>query len=249
MTKFTLTPEPSPLQRQRYFQSLEEPQEFFLEELVRSGQFWTHDDGSYGVTHGEKLVEFLSSDPKNSKRQLRRLHDQNGFSTALVKSYDRNLMKSCAELGWVASVGGFLFRKREARTHTAFRKAEMNASTPNDVVPLWEINDDFFESQAEIANLAETHKLWTVRVDGKLAGCRVSNHFIEGSDTVDIGMMVAPSFRRQGLGTHIVNELANRAEREGFRPICGCGARNAASKATLEKAGFVSDHRLLSFAA
>jgi len=64
---------------------------------------------------------------------------------------------------------------------------------------------------------------------------------------VDIGMMVAPSFRRRGLGTHIVSEIANRIEKAGLRPICGCGAANTASKSTLEKAGFVSENQLMSF--
>ncbi|SDX91687.1 Protein N-acetyltransferase, RimJ/RimL family [Ruegeria halocynthiae] len=247
MSGFTRSPDPSLQLRQQYLESLEEPQEFFLEELVGLGQFWTHDDGSYAVTHGKTLVEFFSPNPKNSTSLLLHLHDQDGYSTALVKSYDLDLVRSCKELGWIASVGGFLFRKRETRTRTAFHNVEMSAATPVDVDPLWEVNDDFFARQAEITSLAETGKLWTVRVDGEITGCGVSNRFIEDSDAVDVGMMVAPSLRRRGLGTHIVSEIANRVESAGLRPICGCGASNTASKATLEKAGFVSEHQLLSF--
>lgn len=246
MSEFTHSPEPSP-QRQHYLQSLEEPQEFFLEELVGLGQFWTHHDGSYGVTNGKTLVEFFSPDTENSTKHLRHLHDQDGFSSALVKSFDHHFVRACEELGWKASVGGYLFRKREAHTHIAFQNAEISPATPIDVHPILAINDDFFENEGEIARLVETDKLWSVRVDGEIAGCGVANQFIEGSDAVDVGMMVAPDYRRKGLGTYIVSEIANKIEREGLRPICGCGASNAASKATLEKAGFVSDHQLLSF--
>lgn len=150
-------------------------------------------------------------------------------------------------VGWTTSVGGFLFRRRETRTHKTFQNAEISAATPIDIHSILAINDDSFENEGEIAGLIETDKLWTVRVDGEIAGCGVVNQFIEGHDAVDVGMMVAPDYRRKGLGTYIVSEIANKIEREGLRPICGCGASNAASKATLEKAGFVSDHQLLSF--
>lgn len=246
MSGFTRSLKPS-LRRRQYLQSLEEHQEFFLEELVGLGQFWTHGEGSYGVTHGKTLVEFFSPDPENSTRLLRQLHNQNGFSTALAKSFDHDFVRASEELGWTASVGGFLFRRRETHGHVTFQNAEISAAKPIDVHSLLAINEDFFANEGEIAGLVETRKLWTVKVDGEIAGCGVANQFIEGSDAVDIGMMVAPDYRRKGLGTYIVSEIANTIEREGLRPICGCGASNTASKATLEKAGFVSDYQLLSF--
>ncbi len=249
MSGFTRSPEPSLLLRRQYLQSLEEPQEFFLEELVESGQFWTQEDGSYGVINGNVLVEFFSADPTNSKRLLSDFRDLHGFSTALVKSYDRHFVRPCEELGWTGSVGGFLFRKREPRDQIAFPNAEMRAAKPTDLAALWAINDGFFASEGEIAGLAESDKLWTVRVDGRVAGCGVSNRFIKDCEAVDVGMLVAKGFRQRGLGTYIVSEIANRIERKGLRPICGCGARNLASKATLERAGFVSDHQFLSFEA
>ena len=79
----------------------------------------------------------------------------------------------------MASVGGFLFRKRETRVYSAFQNAEISAAISTEVEPLWEINEDFFESQEEIAALAKTDKLWTVRVDGEIAGCGLSIELIE----------------------------------------------------------------------
>ncbi|MGR3501479.1 GNAT family N-acetyltransferase [Pseudaestuariivita sp.] len=228
--------------------ALAEPQEYFLEELVRSGQFWVTDDGSYGVTSGKSLVEFFCADPAISAGILRQLQKQAGLSTALVKSFDGDFKQACAALGWTGSVGAFLFRERHAYAPTVFPDADKSAAQHGDLDELWEINHDFFESRDEIAALADSNKLWTVRVGGKIAGCGLSNRFHEESPAVDIGMMVAPGFRRKGLGTHIVIEMANRAEQAGLRPICGCAASNAASKATLEKAGFVSAHQLMSFA-
>ena len=151
MSELTPASRPLPQLRQQYLKSLEEPQEFFLEELVSTGQFWTNDEGSYGVINGRSLVEFFSPDLKSSTRLLRRLHDQHRFSTALVKSYDCNFMGSCQELGWKGAVGGFLFRKRKNPTYTVFRNAVLSAAVRTDVEPLWEINDDFFESDCQYA--------------------------------------------------------------------------------------------------
>lgn len=247
MSGFARSSQLSPLLRRQYLASLEEPQEWFLEELVGLGQVWTHEDGSYGVTNEKILVEFFSADPTNAEKLLHDFWGQHCFSTALVKSYDYDFVRSCENLGWTSSVGGFLFRKRKPRGQAAFDGAEIRSTTPTDVHVIWQINDNFFDNEDEVANLAVSNKLWTVTVDGEIAGCGVSNRVIKKSDAVDVGMMVASKFRRRGLGTYIVSEIADRIEREGLRPICGCGASNLASKATLEKAGFVSDHQLLSF--
>ncbi len=227
--------------------SLEEPQEWFLEKLVALGQIWTHEDGTYAVTHEQTLVEFFGANPARTKEQLRDFQSQHGFSVALVKSYDRDLVRSCAQLGWTPNVGGYLFRKRNPQPQISFQGAAIRATTSADVHAIWQINDAFFCSEDEVASLATSNKLWTVTVEGEIAGCGVSIRVIAGGDAVDIGMMVAPHHRRRGLGTYVVNAIAHQVERDGSRPICGCGAANVASKATLEKAGFVSEHQLVSF--
>jgi len=246
MSGFTRTAKPSPLLRHPYLQSLEEPQEWFLEELVNSGQFWTHPDGSYCVTNGAHLVEFFSANAAITDQRLRDFCDQHGVSEALVKSFDRDLVRSFELLGWTASVAAHLFRKRASRDHKAVHGAEMHAATSSDVDAIWRINTDFFASATEIAHMAQAGTLWTVRVTGDIVGCGTSIPVIAGGDAVDVGMMVAPHLRRRGLGTYIASEVANRIERAGLRPICGCAVSNTASKLALESAGFVSDHQLLS---
>ena len=41
--------------------------------------------------------------------------------------------------------------------------------------------------------------------------------------------------------------MAARAEAEGLVPTAGCAVDNPVSRRTLERAGFVADHRLLQF--
>jgi RimJ/RimL family protein N-acetyltransferase len=61
----------------------------------------------------------------------------------------------------------------------------------------------------------------------------------------DLGMVVAQAERGRGLGTAMLGYLKQHCYALGYRPICSCAADNAASKRAIEKAGFISEHRLV----
>ena len=64
----------------------------------------------------------------------------------------------------------------------------------------------------------------------------------------DLGMVVARSHRGKGLGSALLVRLKGRCYEAGWRPICSCAAANGASKRAIEKAGFISDHRMVEIA-
>jgi GNAT superfamily N-acetyltransferase len=55
----------------------------------------------------------------------------------------------------------------------------------------------------------------------------------------DIYMAVAEAWRRQGLGSYLVQELKRIAYENGDVPACRCNVNNVPSRRTLQKAGFV----------
>jgi GNAT superfamily N-acetyltransferase len=55
----------------------------------------------------------------------------------------------------------------------------------------------------------------------------------------DIYMSVAEPFRRRGLGAYLVQELKRTCYETGDLPAARCNPTNQASRATLQKAGFV----------
>ncbi|GCE07146.1 GNAT family N-acetyltransferase [Dictyobacter aurantiacus] len=61
----------------------------------------------------------------------------------------------------------------------------------------------------------------------------------------DLGMVVAQAYRGRGLGSSMLLRLKQHCYASGWRPICSCEATNAASKRAIEKAGFVSEHRIV----
>ena len=64
----------------------------------------------------------------------------------------------------------------------------------------------------------------------------------------DLGMVVARSYRGRGLGSFMLTQLKNRCYEAGWKPICSCEVANRASKRAIEKAGFVSEQRMVKVA-
>lgn len=61
----------------------------------------------------------------------------------------------------------------------------------------------------------------------------------------DLGMITAKQHRRQGIGAFILARLKQECYRRNAKPICSCAADNLPSRKTIEKAGFITQHRLL----
>ena len=75
-------------------------------------------------------------------------------------------------------------------------------------------------------------------VDGAIAGTGgILFHY--NRPYGDIYMAVAESFRRRGFGSYLVQELKRICYEQGSVPAARCRATNIASRATLQKAGFV----------
>jgi RimJ/RimL family protein N-acetyltransferase len=78
---------------------------------------------------------------------------------------------------------------------------------------------------------------WLVEIDGIVAGTAgVYYHY--NPPYGDVYMEVADQFRRQGFGSYLVQEMKRICYRSGKIPAARCNPDNAASRATLEKAGF-----------
>jgi GNAT superfamily N-acetyltransferase len=61
----------------------------------------------------------------------------------------------------------------------------------------------------------------------------------------DLGIVVAREARGQGLARTTLIHMKSHCYTHGWQPICSCAADNVASKGAIERAGFSSDHRLV----
>ncbi len=247
MIKLTEVREPPQSLREKYLNSLPEPQEHYLELLVSKGKTWQFEDAGYVVQSGNRLVElFVLPDHSHRLSEL--------FNTAMLtseavgvlcKSYDAQLLHAALSKPANVKPGGLLFRRILNDSHPNREDVIIRPGQIGDAADVFSINDDFFESEAEIESYAASGGLFILESNGMIAGCGIGERVIENRDDVDIGMLVATNHRRKGYGTHLVSFLKHYFLKQNMTPICGCGPSNVASRRALEKAGFVSEHRIL----
>lgn len=79
---------------------------------------------------------------------------------------------------------------------------------------------------------------WLLEIDGTVAG-RGGILFHYNQPYGDIYMEVNESFRQRGLGSYLVQEIKRIAHEYGAIPCARCNPDNAASRRTLQRAGFV----------
>ncbi|MGJ8529921.1 GNAT family N-acetyltransferase [Maritalea sp.] len=231
--------------RNRYLESLPEPQEWFLEELVRAGEVWETPGEGYAVFSGDALVEFHTMDSDDARLHLSSLIRQRPFRKVLCKSFDHVLIDAAKKLGWTLVETGFLFRKRNRVALNKTKSFQLVRASSTDLPDAWTIGRDFYDSKDEVEQIFRSNGLWIGSNDGKMVGNGVMIPVDGSGNVVDVGMVTRRSQRNKGFASLIVAGLADMLESEGKRPICGCAETNLASKAALEKAGFVSEHRLV----
>jgi GNAT superfamily N-acetyltransferase len=94
------------------------------------------------------------------------------------------------------------------------------------------------EDAPEIARDLDKDATWVVEYEGVVAAAGdILYHY--NRPYGDIYMKVAEPFRRRGLGTYLVQELKRICYEGGSIPAARCNPRNAASRQTLQRAGFV----------
>ncbi|MDF1695348.1 MAG: GNAT family N-acetyltransferase [Saprospiraceae bacterium] len=80
-----------------------------------------------------------------------------------------------------------------------------------------------------------------------IGACEVRKS-MTNSSVSDIGMLVAPSFRKQGYGSYLLYKAKMIAIESGRTPICSCEKENIGSYKSITNAGFISIDRLLKIA-
>lgn len=121
-------------------------------------------------------------------------------------------------------------------------------AAPDDVERVRAANHlEVFDDPADIPLWVEKGRVTLFELSGEVAGFGLCTPV--GAETLgcDLGVRVCPPYQGRGLGAWIIARMASRARALGLVPTAGCAFDNAVSRRTLERAGFVADHRLLHF--
>lgn len=106
------------------------------------------------------------------------------------------------------------------------------------------MSEDFFEELEEQIVKEEIFVLYSNDI---LIAAGVAQKVFPSMNYYDISMIVKVDCRNKGIGTYIITKLRETCCRHNIVPICGYWYYNYASKRTLEKAGFISNHRIITF--
>jgi GNAT superfamily N-acetyltransferase len=86
---------------------------------------------------------------------------------------------------------------------------------------------------------------WLIECDGVIVATGgIATHY--NPPYGDLYMEVDVQFRRRGYGSYLIQELKRASYETGLVPAARCNVANVASRATLQKAGFLPCARLLS---
>jgi GNAT superfamily N-acetyltransferase len=246
---------PAPL-RAAYLRSLGEPQELYVESLVQTGRtVLIRDDDDqvigYAVLAEATIVEFFVIPDALSvlPSAFAATREQTHAERALCKTFDHLMITAAASTPARTRTTGHLFRIVRDPGFATDPAVAHRIGRSSDADAIWSIHDGFFDDLDEVERyLAEGTLHLYETAGGELLGCGIRTRVIPGDDAVDIGMVVARSHRRRGLGGYIVSHLKRHCLDAGDRPIAGCSTDNLASRRALENAGLATTHSLVDFA-
>ena len=226
--------------------------------IIAHAAFWEIQDREQGIGYfcigsDNELLRFQLWEHYLARSQeiFRWLISTHSIQYAITSTIEPPYFSLCLDVQKSITLHSYLFRDSKhiepssALSTSTFRKAEMseldalvrfyraNAEGPGEWI------ETFLHERIEREELFGLYDQQTLIATGE---CIPSQKQIPYAD---LGMVVAQAYRGKGLGSSMLLHLKKRCYEAGLRPICSCAADNHASKKAIEKAGFVSEHRMV----
>ncbi len=186
-----------------------------------------------------------------SQEIFRFLIEQKYVTAAECKTYDPLLMSLCLDYHKGAEGSAYLFRDylEASLPDLPYDNITYRLATKRDYNELAAIDKiaegvDFFH---DLYKEIEQEEVLVFCSGEQLLGAGTCKKVWHNLNYRDIGMVVAEKYRRQGIGTYILIKLKEYCLSKNQIPVAGCWYYHLSSKKTLEKAGFLSRHRVIRF--
>ena len=216
--------------------------------------------GFYCLNDAHQLVAFHLSPPwaHHGEQVFRHVLNQHGVHTALAGTHDALFLSLSLDHAKSTQVHTLLFEDRPARptlpersltfapaTDDDFQDVLAHYVAANESMDTDSIEAGFAHLEGYLRSVLEQHHIFTLRDGNQLLAtseCRIST---SQPPYADVGMIVAKTHRRQGLGSYMLSCTKGFCYERDLRPICSCEASNIGSQKAIQKAGFVSRHRVV----
>lgn len=240
--------------RAQWLASLTALPELFVEANVRNSVVFAIERnevvGYVTVLDGTLTEWFLAPEHRAyADDVLRRAIGALGLRKAWATTFDPLALAVCRSVSRAHTVLGYSFREQvPVALPTPDPLPTERIATKADVALVRAANHpDVFDDLDDIPRWVDNGWVRLFEFPDDVAGFGLATP--TGPETVacDIGIRVCTPYQRRGLGAWIAQRMAQHAQRQGLVATAGCDADNAVSRRTLERAGFVADHRLLEF--
>jgi GNAT superfamily N-acetyltransferase len=243
--------------RAAYLNSLPEFQELYLELMIDDSDcYLIQADGNdigYAIINPDNiLIEFYVIDKyvSGSIEIFRQVIQELSVTEIYCKSFDSLLLSNCLLCSFPYSVIGVLYRnfvEPLVIPDSGIRMTKSDLSS----IGLFKQQDDsikeLFETDDQITRFITNENVFEFYKNDEFVGCGMVIITNRDWNYCDLGVWVKPSSRGNKIGSQIILRLREFAIQNNLKPSCGCAVENIASQKTIERCGYVSRHKLISF--
>ncbi len=245
--------------RDDYLRTLVAPMDGMWESAVITyATFWEIQDreqraGYFCIGANNYLLRFHLWENYQARAQeiFRWIVSTYGIQHAITSTIEPLYFSLCLDLQISITLHSYLFRDSKrielssGSSNSIFRKAEKREL--DDIARFYRANTEgsgewieaFLNARLNREELFVLYDRQTLVATGE---CIPSQ---KQSPYADLGMVVAQLHRGRGLGSSMLIQLKKHCYEAGWKPICSCAADNRASKKAIEKAGFISEQRMV----
>ncbi|URZ07646.1 GNAT family N-acetyltransferase [Clostridium felsineum] len=165
---------------------------------------------------------------------------------AAVSTKEPKFMALCLDYQKNIAVDSYIFTDNEKIRYelNSFSKLSFRLAQKQDIDEIKSKCATAFEGYYD--DLIDNNQLFVLYDNDNLLGIGefriIKTH---GEKYGDIGMHVVEKYREKGMGTYIIVKLKEHCYIKNLIPMACCDVKNSASKKTLEKSGFIADHRII----
>jgi predicted acetyltransferase len=260
--------EPIQVLKEAYLRSLVFPLDpYWKSAVIGAAPHWLMEvDGQqagYFAARAEKrLLQFFVTDPflPMASELFSFVLGGDLVQTASAGTYEPAYLAHCLDHQRRVAIRSYIFQDHilVEPLLDGYASAQFRLATTADTEKLaafYGQNDEYEDSEAITAgfgnrlnyarSLIEQGQVFILVNEDELVGvgeCRISTN---QAPYADLGMITGNQHRRHGIGTYILAKLKQYCYQREAKPICSCAAENLPSRKTIEKAGFIKQHRLL----
>ncbi len=243
--------------RNNYFRSLTLFQELYLELMIIDSDHYLLQESNttigYAICRRDGiLIEFylLDATVPECSVYFKQVIEELSVKNVYCKSFDHLLLNCCLLQSYPYSLLGVLYRDhhiQRSQTNTDLIMKRADRSSVEWIMKQDDTIKELFETEDQLRLFIQNDDVFLFLINDRLVGCGTVLKTHKDWDFCDLGVWVHSRFRKRGIATSILSKLRLFAVEKGLTPSCGCAIDNIASQKAIEKSGFISKYKLISF--